>query len=370
MWRNKSLIYPLLLLLLFVLSIVLGLGYMVNRAVLQDVRHTLMVEKAKWVADAMQKNLQESIHHTSLFKESWVDNLTWLPPPALKGDDAGPDGGARTAQFEARWAKVRQLFPLWQMDFLFIVGPSGAVLQQLPEIVSDAYLFPQNLLDVANKELTGRDLWMTLERIEGRWAIQVFARLPTSQSRDTTLVVFGQYLEKIVTQLETDHPDLTFLLAGDGALLGADPIARDPALLDPTLIERAIDENRPQFDDDTRLQWNLYYAPLQLLDQVVCLIIPIELKAANSILRRSQKKLRQAVWFVLLGLVLAGTGFTLLVFLPLRRLRAQAGLLLNQAGNPTGEALSNNELTRLQQLLAVVADPLEGKQDSPKNETI
>ncbi|MBF0162167.1 MAG: hypothetical protein HQL88_07755 [Magnetococcales bacterium] len=352
MWNNKSLLYPLLLLLLFVLSVVLGLGNMVDRAVLQDVRHTLMVEKAKWVADAMQKNLEETINHTSLFKESWVDSLTWLPPP--QGASGAAVSAADTAQFEEKWEKVRQLFPLWQMDFLLIVDPSGGVLHQLPETVSKEYLFPKELLEMAQQELQTRELWMTLDRMEGQWAIQVFAHLPSSQSKGV-LVVFGQYLEKIVTQLETDHPELTFLLAGDGELLGADPIARDPALLKPELIDQAIEENRPLFDDNTRLQWNLYYAPLQLLDQIVCLVIPIELKAANKILGRSQKKLRQAFWFVLLGFFLAGLAFTFLFFLPLRKLRAQAGQLL--AANAAGAAPPDNELKCIQQALTRVTSP-------------
>ncbi|MBF0460514.1 MAG: hypothetical protein HQL87_03880 [Magnetococcales bacterium] len=339
MWRNKSVIYPLFLLLLFVWCVVLGLGYMVDRAVLQDVRHTQMTEKAKWVADAMQKNLEETINHASLFKESWVDSLTWLPAPAADGEQTAKEGGSDTAQFQEKWEKMRQLFPLWQVDFLLILDQSsGKVLHQLPDAPAEEPPLSKELLEAAQQELQSNELWMTLDRMEGHLAVQVFTRLPNEATKGTTLVVFGQYLEKIVTQVEADHPNLTFLLAGDDDLLGSDPVARDPELLNPELIDQAIEENRPQYDDDTRRLWNLYYAPLQLLDQTVCLIIPIELKSALKIVNRSQKKLRQAFWFTLLGLALAGTGMIFWVVWPLRKLRAQARAVLVQCAEGTTAA--------------------------------
>ncbi|MEO5351209.1 MAG: hypothetical protein H7836_16430 [Magnetococcus sp. YQC-3] len=374
MLRNKSLIYPLIFILFFVLCVALGLGYMVSRAVLQDVRHTLMVEKAKWVADAMQKNLEETINHVSLFKESWVDSLTWVPaagtPPAATGTPPAATGtppaaaggrgevakGSSTAQFQEKWDKMRQLFPLWQVDFLLILDPSGKVLYQLPESLPGERPFPKELLDAAQQELNTQDVWMTLDRVEGQLAVQVFTRLPNEQSKGL-LVVFGQYLEKIVTQLETDHPELTFLLADGEILLGADPIARDPALLKPELIEQAIEENRHQFDDNTRLEWNLYYAPLQLLDQIVCLVVPIELKSAHKILHRSQKKLRQAGWFILLALVLAGAGLTFLVVLPLRRLQGTARQVVAQCVEE--EPKARNEIFVVGEALRVAARTLE-----------
>ncbi|MEO5341046.1 MAG: hypothetical protein H7837_11125 [Magnetococcus sp. MYC-9] len=367
MWHNKSVMYPLLLVLLFLLCVALGLGYMVNRAVLQDVRHTLMVEKAKWVADAIQKNLEETIHQTSLFKESWVDSLTWLPTPAPEQSASAPPVGAKEGakQFQERWEKVRQLFPLWQMDFLLILDPAGRVAHQLPESLSQDLTFPAELLEMARQELQSKDLWMTLDRMEGRWAVQVFAHLPNEPSRNGTLVVFGQYLEKIITQLEADHPDLTFLLAVEDDLLGSDPIARDPELLNLDLIDQALEENRHQFDDNTRLLWNLYYAPLQLLDQMVCLIVPIELKAAMKILNRSQKKLRQAQWFSLLGVVLAGIGLFFALYWPLRRLRVQADRVLGQWGEV---AQTGNELKRVQQALQVASRRLDGGQPPDGND--
>ncbi|MBF0584030.1 MAG: hypothetical protein HQL80_07320 [Magnetococcales bacterium] len=370
MLRNKSSIYHVLLSLLFVLSVVLGLGYMVSRAVLQDVRHTLMVEKAKWVADAIQKSLEETINNVSLFKESWVDSLTWLPVPPSEGVRGEAAGGADAVQFREKWEKMRQLFPLWQVDFLLILDSSGRVLHQLPDAFSGERPFSDELLDAARQELQSHELWMTLDRMEGHLAVQVFSYLPNEQSKGS-MVVFGQYLEKLVLQLETDHPDLTFLLAGDDDLLGSDPIARDSELLNPDLIEQAIEENRPQFDDNTRLLWNLYYAPLQLLDQTVCLIVPIELKAAQKILNRSQKKLRQAGWFSLLGVVLAGTALTFWLLLPLRRAQAQAQAVLTLYGRVAetteGEAAANqsptgNEIKAVQQALTVVSRQLEAQQ--------
>jgi hypothetical protein len=251
---------------------------------------------------------------------------------------------------------MRQLFPLWQVDFLLILDPSGKVLYQLPESLPGERPFPKELLDAAQQELNTQDVWMTLDRVEGQLAVQVFTRLPNEQSKDS-LVVFGQYLEKIVTQLETDHPELTFLLADGEILLGSDPIARDPALLKPELIEQAIEENRHQFDDNTRLEWNLYYAPLQLLDQIVCLVVPIELKSAHKILNRSQKKLRQAGWFILLALLLAGVGLTFLVVLPLRRLQGTARQVVALCVEE--EPKARNEIFVLGEALRVAARTLE-----------
>lgn len=370
MLRNKSSVYPVVLLLVFMLSVVLGLGYMVSRAVLRDVRHTLMVEKAKWVADAIQKNLEETINHVSLFKESWVDSLTWLPVSAPEGGQTRAEADSSMVQFQEKWEKMRQLFPLWQVDFLLVLDQSGRVLHQLPEGFSGEKPFPDELLDAAREELQSHELWMTLDRTEGHLAVQVFSYLPNEQAKGS-MVVFGQYLEKLVTQLETDHPDLTFLLAGDEDLLGSDPIARDPELLNPDLIAQAIEENRPLFDDNTRLKWNLYYAPLQLLDQIVCLVVPIELRAAKKILNRSQKKLRQAAWFSLLGVVLVGLGLTFFLLLPLRRLRADAQTVLTLCGE--GSVLSGtekkeptgNEIQVVRQALTVAIQRLKSGSGEP-----
>ncbi|MBF0098668.1 MAG: hypothetical protein HQM04_10320 [Magnetococcales bacterium] len=330
---------------------------MVDRAVLQDVRRALMVEKSKWVADAIQKSLEETINQTALFKESWVDSLTWLP-------DASPEKQADQAkkpkdseQFEERWEKLRQLFPLWQLDFLLVLQPDGKVQHQLPEDLSGKEPFSNELLEMAQQELQTQDLWMTLDRLDGQLSVQVFSYLPNEQGKGNTLVVFGLYLERIITQLETDHPDLHFLLVSDEDMLGADPVARDPELLDQDLIEQAIESNRSQFDDNIRLPWNLYYAPMQLLDQTVCLVIPIEKQQVKNILKRSQKKVRQAGGYTLLAVVLAGIMLYILIVRPLRRLRAQARAVLIQTvdeNRTTDSTVWNHEIKATQQALSVV----------------
>jgi hypothetical protein len=357
MFRNNSLIYPVLLILLFVLCVVLGLGYMVDRAVLQDVRRALMVEKSKWVADAIQKSLEETINQTALFKESWVDSLTWLPdaPSQTHADQAkkSKDSG----QFEERWEKLRQLFPLWQLDFLLVLQPDGKVYHQLPEDLTDKEPFSSELLEMAQQELQTQDLWMTLDRLDGQLSVQVFSYLPNEQGKGKTLVVFGLYLERIITQLEADHPDLHFLLVSDEDMLGADPVARDPELLDQERIDQAIENNRSQFDDNTRLPWNLYYAPLQLLDQTVCLVIPIEKQQVKNILKRSQKKVRQAGGYTLLAVLLAGIMLYLLIVRPLRKLRAQARAVLIQTvdENRTSDStVWNHEIKATQHALSAV----------------
>ncbi|WP_130472845.1 hypothetical protein, partial [Candidatus Magnetaquicoccus inordinatus] len=177
MLRNNSVIYPVFFVLLFVLSVVLGLGYMVDRAVLQDVRRTLMVEKAKWVADAIQKSLEETINQTALFKESWVDSLTWLPE-AQDMQQPHQKKQSDLKQFTERWEKLRQLFPLWQLDFLIILQPDGKVQHQLPEGLTDKAPFSKELLESAQQELQTQDIWMTLDRLDGQLSVQLFSRLP------------------------------------------------------------------------------------------------------------------------------------------------------------------------------------------------
>ncbi|MBF0186089.1 MAG: hypothetical protein HQM06_17105 [Magnetococcales bacterium] len=337
---------------------------MVERAVLQDVRRTLMVEKAKWVADAIQKSLEETINQTGLFKESWVDSMTWLPDAGQEAHPVQNKKRADNEQFTERWEKVRQLFPLWQLDFLLIVQPDGKVQHQLPEGVAEEALFSKELLDAARQELQTQDVWMTLDRIDGQLAVQVFSHLPNERGKSDTLVVFGQYLERIITQLETDNPDLHFILVSDEDMLGADPVARDPELLDHNRIDQAIESNRAQFDDNTRLPWNLYYAPLQLLDQTVCLVIPVEKQQVKNILKRSQKKMRQAGWFSALAVVLAGILLLIVIIRPLRKLRAQARAVLIQnvdERRTNDSAVWNQEIKVTQQALTVSLHKLGGE---------
>ncbi|WP_227657747.1 hypothetical protein, partial [Candidatus Magnetaquicoccus inordinatus] len=209
-----------------------------------------------------------------------------------------------------------------------------------------------------------QDIWMTLDRLDGQLSVQLFSRLPNEQGKEGTLVVFGLYLEKIISQLETDNPDLHFLLVSEEDMFGADPVARNPELLDYERIEQAIEHNRTLFDDNTRLPWNLYYAPLQLLDQTVCLVIPIEKKQVINILKRSQKKFRQAVWYTVLAVVLAGIVLIVLILRPLRKIRGQARAVLIQTmdeNRTTDSAVWNNEIKVTQQALSAVLHKLGGE---------
>ncbi len=178
------------------------------------------------------------------------------------------------------------------------------------------------------------------------------------------MVMFGHFLDTLTQRIKKEHPDHRFLLASREGVIGTDLVVTEP-LLRQQRIHEALQTATASIDFDDSQDRNLYYTPIDILNQTLCLVVPIDLESTRKVLANSRQRMVQALFFILFVLLVASYGLNVLVLAPLRRLHEKAVLMVEvcSAGDPDMDhftAISNNEIVMLRQALEAATIKLYG----------
>ncbi len=354
MWRNWSLIHPVMIFLLILVFSTLGVGFAINYSILEDVLRDRVVVKADEVTGAIQKKLAVKIGHLSRFKDTWKANMGWL------GEGVGAEEGTGTA-IQDQSKRLAQFFPFWGLDFLLTLEASGRVIHQLPGTLTVSPFLSVERMGTVRGHLDRSGHWMTVDKVGDRWSVQVFAPIPGSEGQ---VVLFGHFLDSLTRRIQEEHADLRFLLAASAGVVGEVPeVSR--SLLKRSFVQDVLRTDRAFLDFDDGREWNLYYTPVHVLDRTFCLTVPVGLAATREVLANSRERMVQAAVFLVLVLLLVSYGLNALLLAPLRRLHEKAVLMVEicSADDPEAEGvvtLSRNEIVMLKQALEATTVKLYG----------
>ncbi|MEO5353635.1 MAG: GGDEF domain-containing protein [Magnetococcus sp. XQGC-1] len=322
MWRNHSLIYPVIISLLLVISATLAVGYTINFAILEDVLRERMEREARQVGSDILRTLEQKVHRLERFKESWLENASWT-------QEAGRDprlSGQRVEETpESLWGKMQEFFPLWGVDFILLLDASGQVARQMPAdfLTGQQPLQPAMTTRMQNQISQNQAAWH-LERVAGQWQIMFFVPLRLDGQEKSYLMVFGQDFSKIVQRLLQENPQRPFLVADvNGVAAGSRELLAGIALR-TDVAAASIRENSPRMLFDSSLASNLYYTPIAFLDQTFSLVVPVSLDEVRQVLANSRQRLSVSFLFIVLFLMGLGVVMERVLLRPLRQLRGKA----------------------------------------------
>ncbi|MBF0142314.1 MAG: GGDEF domain-containing protein [Magnetococcales bacterium] len=325
MWQNRSLIYPAILFLLLAIGATLAVGYAINFAILEDVLQERMSRQAEEVGKDVLQALEGKAKLLERFRNSWMENADW-------NQEAENDPNLVDNQQENTPAALAQqlseLLPLWGVDFLLILDPSGEVIQRTPAGFASTHPLPPSLVELARTQASRNGAAWHLAQIEGQWEIMLLAPMRIDPMGAHHLLVFGQGLKKVVTQLQQENPDHPFLIAATDGIAAGSRISLGNARFQPEIVTQTINNNTPYMVFDSDLPVNLYYSPITFLDQTFSLVVPVALDDVRQILTNSRQRLFGSIVIIVLLLVGLGMATERILLRPLRQLREKAAVMV------------------------------------------
>lgn len=341
-WRKKSLIYPSIAFLLLAIFATLGVGYFINHSILNDVLQKRTTDQADQFTVGFQEDFSKKIDQLDHFKNSWLANTDWL----LHND---------VDSFTNIWADLKEIFPLWKIDFLLILDQKGELLHHLPDSFAAQKPIPDELFVNAMAAVDQGKHWLTMDSIDNQWNVLLFAPIGNLQSKSKKIVVFGYKLDRITSQRMQEQPGQHFILtAADGAVIHADTAVTGNEKPDKNLILKTIRSGQATLDFDTSREWNLYFTPIKVIDKTFCLIVPVRLDEIRDIMANSRKLLAASALFIVALLVLFSYGMDRLILAPLRQLRKRAAIMVKACSDNTQQLYlesdaHGNEIQMLEQ---------------------
>ncbi len=325
LWRNHSLIYPVIFFLLLAISATLAVGYTINFAILEDVLRERMARQAQQVGSDILHTLEDRVQRLERFKESWLDSTRW-------NQDAGNDprlaGGRTDDTPDAIWKQMKEFFSLWGVDFILLLDPSGRVVRQMPAQFTDQPI-PSGLLEqVRTRSAQDQAAWH-LAQISGNWQIMFFVPIKVEATADAFLLVFGQGFDKMVSKLRRENPTRLFLIADLQGVAAGNRELLAGVHFQPEIAVETIRAGVPRMVFDSSQPSNLYYTPITFLGQTFSLVVPVALDEVRQVLTNSRQRLIGSFVFIIAFLVGLGLVMERILLRPLRGLRAKADIMVS-----------------------------------------
>ncbi|MEO5340261.1 MAG: GGDEF domain-containing protein [Magnetococcus sp. MYC-9] len=326
MWRNHSLIYPVILCLLLAISATLAVGYTINFAILEDVLRERMERQARQVGSDILQTLESRVQRLERFKNSWLENAKWTLDA---GDDTRLVNTPKEDTPEVVWNQVREFFPLWGVDFILLLDQTGQVTQRMPTDWGGGQPMQPGLFNPVRSRLTQNQPAWHLGQVAGRWQIMFFVPVKMDAQEGSHLLVFGQGLGKVVAKLQQETPKRPFLMADSQGVVAGSGEFLSSAPLQPATAAATIRENSPRMVFDSDRPINLYYTPIAFLDQTFSLVVPVALDEVRQVLANSRQRLIGSFLLIIVFLVGLGIVMERVLLRPLRRLRVKAATMVS-----------------------------------------
>jgi PAS domain S-box-containing protein len=143
---------------------------------------------------------------------------------------------------------------------------------------------------------------------------------------------------------------------GLGAKLFASSLPPEKrSLISVDNMEQSASEKTPFFQLDYQNNLSFMYIPLKVADETVCLVINADTTKVSQLLRQKQRQLYTSFLPIFLAVVVAGSGLTLYIIRPLKKLQE---LAVKEIKEYSGEDLSlqgrGNEIQTLAHALALL----------------
>ncbi|MBF0127375.1 MAG: diguanylate cyclase, partial [Magnetococcales bacterium] len=340
--RKRSLLFPLVGLLVLTVLSTMGVGYFINYPFLyQSLHNTARIEHE---AQAAQIGFLLEHETSSLIQLAHVVSRDGELQEAFNYHEQDFNRLMRKLLFLAETIRG--------VNFFGVIDTAGKTLYSTSDASSET-VFPQEAIQ---KTLKGGGNLISAN-LKGEWALLAMA--PIMINRKTVgVLVLGDWINKDLAQRLAPKGSLGIAFgAPDKTLTSSFDLKAWPTI-DPALVQSCSADTRPNTIMDEDARRGLYFSPIQIENTPFCLILPLDLNSVHQTLRNHSIRLGWSSVIIIFMILLLGLTMHFLILQPLHRLRNKALILVEVCSNEKFQ-LPDNMTTQIGNEIQVLDQAFE-----------
>jgi PAS domain S-box-containing protein len=348
---KNSLAVPIIILLVVIACCTLYVGYYINIHSLRSVLEARERDRADNVYFTINSLIKEDTNYLSRLSKMVSKNhelSTALSFYYKSGNDSRPLIGV-----------MNELYPQLGADIFLVTDVRGMVVYRANAPAEQADLHQVWGMDEA---LAGQAI---VAAARGPRGVAIRALSPVYHEGDFKGVVivgdrlWDKFAQKIVASTKTA---ISFGLGREVLASSLSPDQK--SLINPGTMSQSVEEKTTLFQMDYANNLSFMYVPLRVEDEVLCLVINSDLTQTSRLLKQKQRQLYSSFLPIFLAVVGIGSGLTLYIIRPLKRLQK---LAVNEIKEYSGGDLSlqgrGNEIQTLAQAFALLLSAIHQRID-------
>ena len=342
---------PIVLLLLLIGAGILTAGYHINKSVFHAVFEERESNKARNIHLTIESIVSTEVNRISSLAKI-LKNDTDIVYGLLHYTGTHGDTTPLKSAMNQLYPKMNlRVFEMFDTDgnLLYRAGgrkaPGERTLERMPAF---------------KRALKGDQVVTAIHTSEGFgiWAIvpvYVFGK-----AKPSGLLFLGNRLDNdFAKRIARETGSQVFLATPDGVFAESYDSGVAEAF-DPLLARSSIEEDRYIFHMDRTNYRSYTYVPIRIVDEQFCLVIETDTSVIKDLLAMNRTRMIQWGFILLVGLAMVGGGLTLLLILPLNRLRGKAVQAIREYSGAGLDAVpGGNELSTLVRANDIMLDTIK-----------
>ena len=336
---QKSIVFPIVLLLLLIGVSLLLAGYLINRSVFYTVFEERESKRARDTHLAINSMVsQEVVRISELAKILRNDT------DIVYGMFYYNESGKNTQPLKLA---MNQLFPRMNLSFFVMADVSGNVLHRAGGPKNTE---PENLAksDIYQEALKGEMVVATASDAETTSVVVITPIYVFGKNRPSGVLILGFRVDDAFAEKIARETNEQALIALPGKVIaGSDASLRKA--FDPRLAQASLKQQKLLFRIDKEALRSYAYVPLTIVDKDFCLLIESDVSVIRELLTKNQVKTVQ--WGLILLVCIASLGAVLafLIIYPLNGLYQKALDTIQEysGGSDLDLPLGGNEISTL-----------------------
>ncbi|MBF0270877.1 MAG: GGDEF domain-containing protein [Magnetococcales bacterium] len=314
--RGRSLLFPIVGLLILTVLVTMGVGYFINYPFLYESLHN----KARIENEARAAQIGFHVDHEA-------GGLMQLAHVVSRDGELQEALTLHAQDFNRLMRKVLFLAEtIHGVDLVGVIDPEGKTLFSTEGSDTDD-AFPKETLQKSLK--SGGHLLATT--INQRWSI--VAMTPIMVQRKTVgILLLGRWIHPDLARRSSTEGSVNIAIGGPADMLASTLDATEWPVPDPARIRTCLNTTTPitQLIEEYR---GLYYSPMLIVGKPFCLILPLDTGSIRITLQDHGVRLAWSSLIIILMILALGLTVHFLILQPLNRLRNKALILVEVCSN-------------------------------------
>ena len=337
---RKSIVFPIVFLLLFIGAGLLLAGYLINRSVFYA------------VFEEREHNKAHNTHHmiNSLVSQevTRISDLTKI----LRNDTDVVYGlfyyNEASKNIKPLKAAMDQLYPKMNVSFFVMVDTKGRVLYRAGHPDNKE---PEDLskMDVFRKALEGDQIVTTISTAQAASIVAITPIYVFGKNKPSGVLILGCRIDDAFAAKISKETNSHAFIAMDGRIIAGSYDISLANVFNPTFAQECLKRQRHFFHINQKVLRSYAYIPLKIVDKDFCLLIESDVSVIQELL--SKNLVRTVQWGIALlaCIALLGVGLAFLIIYPLNGLYRKALDTIHEysSGSDLDLPISGNEISTL-----------------------
>ncbi|MBF0342418.1 MAG: GGDEF domain-containing protein [Magnetococcales bacterium] len=314
--HGRSLLFPIVGLLILTVLATMGVGYFINYPFLYDSLHN----KAKIENEARAAQIGFHVDHEA-------NGLLQLTNVVSRDGELQEALTVKAQDFNRLMRKVLFMAETIRgVDLIGVVDLQGKVLFSTEG--TEEGLFPSGAIQ---KSLKGGGNLLSAE-VNKRWSMLAMAPILV-QRKAVGVLVLGRFIHPDLTRRSSTEGSTNLAIGGpDEWLANAIDIKEWPTP-EAEQVRACLGSSSAITRMETGSERGLYYAPLSILGNPFCAILPLDVDSIRNTLKDHGIRLAWSSLIIILMIMALGLTVHFLILQPLHRLRSKALILVEVCSN-------------------------------------